>query len=447
MNRLDLNSYSSDDESTLSEFDRILGSVILNKYVVCYYLGGGVSSKVWLAYHLQEKKFYAMKMFFSTDDEDGRFEVTILKNCKNDNNKYLLKIKEAFDFEHEGELYLCYVMPLMAGDVMDILSRGKYSKGVEYEKMVDIIYQTLCGLKSLHFRNILHSDVKPENVFVEGVSNKVTTFISEFKKLMLDKKIYELMKKGYKLKVKNLLEEFNDEFQQENNTESELSDTRYQFDESEDDSDDEYEKECIIPFKHLDKPKCVVADLGRAIDLNKVKDDDEYEEIQTRHYMSPEAILKIKYTTKADVWSVGCMIYELLTGKTLFSPDKSRRISTDRKHISDIVALFGSIPDNMIKKSPDYFILFKKNGLIKGIGNIKNRNLKAELLDKINYDLSDKEINNIMSLLKGMFEIDPEKRMSVDQCLNHPIFKEKPKLILSHKKTQVKKRATRKAKL
>lgn len=447
MNRLDLDSYSSDGESTLSEFDRVLGSVLLNKYVVCYYLGGGVSSKVLLAYHLQEKKFYAMKMFFSTDDEDGRFEVSILKNCKSDTNKYLLKIKESFDFEHEGELYMCYVMPLMAGDVMDILSKGKYSKGMDYEKMVNIIYQTLCGLKSLHLRNILHSDVKPENVFVEGVSTKVKMFIDEFKKLMIDKKISDLMKKGYKLKVKNLIEEFNKEFHDDNDTESDVSDTRYQFDESEDDSDYEYDQDCSIPVKYIDEPKCVVADLGRAINLNKVKDDEEYEEIQTRHYMAPEAILKIKYSTKADVWSVGCMIYELLTGKTLFAPDKSRRISTDRKHISDIVSLFGSIPKHMMKESPDYFILFKKNGLIKGVGDINNRDLKQELLEKTAYELSNNEINDLMVLLKGMLEIDPKKRMSVDQCLAHSLFKTKPKLVLTQKKNQIWKKKTRKAKL
>lgn len=33
-------------------------------------------------------------------------------------------------------------------------------------------------------------------------------------------------------------------------------------------------------------------------------------------YLAPEIVKEIKYTEKVDIWSFGCIIYELFTGKT-----------------------------------------------------------------------------------------------------------------------------------
>jgi len=44
--------------------------------------------------------------------------------------------------------------------------------------------------------------------------------------------------------------------------------------------------------------------------------------IQTRQYRSPEVIVGLGYASSADVWSLGCMLYELLTGSLLFEPTR-----------------------------------------------------------------------------------------------------------------------------
>jgi hypothetical protein len=41
--------------------------------------------------------------------------------------------------------------------------------------------------------------------------------------------------------------------------------------------------------------------------------------IQTRHYRAPEVMLNLSWSYAADVWSIGCMIVELINGKMLFN--------------------------------------------------------------------------------------------------------------------------------
>ncbi|KFB39953.1 AGAP009460-PA-like protein [Anopheles sinensis] len=40
--------------------------------------------------------------------------------------------------------------------------------------------------------------------------------------------------------------------------------------------------------------------------------------VVTRHYRAPEIILNMEYDTKVDIWSIGCIMAELITGSVLF---------------------------------------------------------------------------------------------------------------------------------
>ena len=68
-----------------------------------------------------------------------------------------------------------------------------------------------------------------------------------------------------------------------------------------------------------------IADLGNACWVDHHFTGD----IQTRQYRSPEAILGAKYDQSADIWSVGCMIFELATGDYLFDPKGGNKYNKD----------------------------------------------------------------------------------------------------------------------
>ena len=40
--------------------------------------------------------------------------------------------------------------------------------------------------------------------------------------------------------------------------------------------------------------------------------------VQSRYYRAPEIVLGTKYGHAVDMWSFGCIVYELITGRPLF---------------------------------------------------------------------------------------------------------------------------------
>jgi len=64
--------------------------------------------------------------------------------------------------------------------------------------------------------------------------------------------------------------------------------------------------------------------------------------IQTRNYRSPEVIIRSDYDTAADIWSLGCTIFELVTGRVLFRPKKVEgKHSKNQDHLGAIEDLIG----------------------------------------------------------------------------------------------------------
>ena len=40
--------------------------------------------------------------------------------------------------------------------------------------------------------------------------------------------------------------------------------------------------------------------------------------VQSRYYRAPEILLGVPYDHAVDMWSLGCIVYELITSKPLF---------------------------------------------------------------------------------------------------------------------------------
>ena len=92
------------------------------------------------------------------------------------------------------------------------------------------------------------------------------------------------------------------------------------------------------------------------------------------------------YTEKIDVWSIGCILYEIYTGRILFDPDKDKDFSRDFHHLFLIEEICGRIPKELAKRSPKKRF-FKNNKLNCSKSHI---DLK-ELINK-----QDSKVNNLV---------------------------------------------------
>ncbi|KAJ2513104.1 serine/threonine protein kinase, CMGC, dual-specificity [Coemansia sp. RSA 1939] len=71
-----------------------------------------------------------------------------------------------------------------------------------------------------------------------------------------------------------------------------------------------------------------------------------YTYIQSRFYRAPEVILGLPYGTGIDVWSLGCIVVEMLTGYPLFPGEN------EREQLASIVEVLGPPPAYMLERAP-----------------------------------------------------------------------------------------------
>jgi serine/threonine protein kinase len=157
-----------------------------------------------------------------------------------------------------------------------------------------------------------------------------------------------------------------------------------------------------------------VADLGNACWVDKHFSDD----IQTRQYRSPETIIGGGYDTSADIWSLACMIFELVTGDYLFDPKASEEYPRDEDHLALFVELLGPMPTQVIARGRKQTTYFNRKGELRHIKSLRYWGLEDVLQQK--YHMNVLEAKNLNSFLSGMLRLNTEDRSTAQTLLSHP---------------------------
>ena len=126
-----------------------------------------------------------------------------------------------------------------------------------------------------------------------------------------------------------------------------------------------------------------------------------YSYVQSRYYRAPEVILGLGHTSKIDIWSFGCIVFELLTGRYLF-PGKSQE-----DQLLKITSIIGSAPSSLVQKSRKKYEILEKYSE----ASSKHSGKLQFLLD---------EDSQLLSFLQGCLQWDPDRRFSADEALKHP---------------------------
>lgn len=172
-----------------------------------------------------------------------------------------------------------------------------------------------------------------------------------------------------------------------------------------------------------------IIDLGSVLEICT---DKKYFYHQSRYYRSPDVIYNLKFNEKIDIWSLGCIISELITNKPLFKGGNERDlifkmtekidIPKEEKYLKSkkFNSFFSSY--DMYDDKDEFFRINDKYTIS------KKYNINGYCLDKyikkylIFFKNSDIIKNNILDFILKIIVYDFHKRPNIDDCLKHKLF-------------------------
>lgn len=134
------------------------------------------------------------------------------------------------------------------------------------------------------------------------------------------------------------------------------------------------------------------------------------EYVATRWYRAPEMLLKsVNYGKPIDMWSVGCILYELIVGRPLF-PGKSTR------DMITLVFEVTGLPDEeeyeAVRQECEIPILY--NELKSQLGKIRKQKNLNSLIGNYCKD------PNAIDLMTKLLQFNPKNRLTAEEALEHP---------------------------
>ena len=89
----------------------------------------------------------------------------------------------------------------------------------------------------------------------------------------------------------------------------------------------------------------------RLIDFGSATFDWEHHSkvVSTRHYRAPEVILELGWAQPCDIWSIGCIAFELYLGFTLF------QTHDNREHLAMMEKILGPFPEKSVSSNIPHF--------------------------------------------------------------------------------------------
>ncbi|GEQ67486.1 hypothetical protein JCM33374_g1151 [Metschnikowia sp. JCM 33374] len=165
----------------------------------------------------------------------------------------------------------------------------------------------------------------------------------------------------------------------------------------------------IKPSNILIDPSTVrlkICDFGSAKQLEPNQPSVSY--ICSRYYRAPELIVGCTvYTTKIDIWGLGCVIAEMFLGKPIFQGQSSEM------QLKEISKLLGPPPKTFFFKSNPHYR-----------GNMFSTKLFTGTIQERFERIFSNSPPDVIDLLLKVLVYDPETRASAKSILLHPFFDE-----------------------
>lgn len=365
-----MSSVSSLDEEVTCEF---IGQVLNARYLVLDYIDHGTFCRVYMAYDIQCDKFYALKIMNIDAQLEGKTEIIYLKKFISSHR--IIMIYD--DFIHQE--HICMVLELMGLAVIDLINSIDATHHRFTEVVKKVIRDTSTGISELNRKLLIHTDLKLENIMTDILTEKQTKIM----KTVQDINVQECRRIFYNKKIENnsfnwLGTDTKNKLRDEFNTyiSKVVLDSLKPINES----------ECDNEFEIPDYFICKIIDLGNAEQYFKntkiLKGT-----IHIRCYRPPENFKTEKYDVMSDIWTFGCLIFEMLFNEKFLDPDVSTEDYVD-------------------------YIIEKVDGLPQYI---------SEECLLVNFK-NDCERDEFCEFIVNTLKIDPRERWNIKDCINSKLL-------------------------
>ncbi|KAK5169605.1 U4/U6 small nuclear ribonucleoprotein prp4 [Saxophila tyrrhenica] len=325
----------------------ILGELLDGRYAVQQQIGKGTFATVVRAQDTQTGATVAVKIACNNETmyKAGQKEMEMLELLNQndqDDKKHIIRLLR--QFEHKG--HLCLVFENLSADLREVLKKFGRNVGLNLKAIRSYAQQMFLALSHLKKCQILHADLKPDNILVS--------------------------------EKRNLLK---------------------------------------------------ICDLGTA---SFAEDAEVTPYLVSRFYRAPEVILGMPFDYSIDMWSIGCTLFELYTGRILFAGADNNQM------LRAVQECRGKFPMRMLKKSTladrhfdfdgNFFsqerdkitgkatmrqINFNKTGAGKDLRSRLSGTTKGMKPEEI------KEHAAFVDLMDKCLQLDPARRVSPNEALRH----------------------------
>jgi len=141
----------------------LVGIILADRYRIVSRIGAGGMGQVYKAEHILMKRQCAIKVLRANLSGDPEAAQRFQREAENASQLSHPNVAQIYDFgEHDGRVYLA--MEFIPGESLAALLQREGA--IHPDIAADIMSQSAAALEAAHLRNVLHRDVKPDNIML-----------------------------------------------------------------------------------------------------------------------------------------------------------------------------------------------------------------------------------------------------------------------------------------